>query len=100
MKGCSGSLPRAVLARHRRRPHGSTESEAAQWGDTMKCLFRGREIDSATDPEYLAGFAEITSKIAPYDYEPDREAARRNTQGEPSGAARESRILALSLHAA
>jgi len=37
----------------------------------MKCLFRGREIDSATDPEYLAWFAEITSKIAPYDYEPD-----------------------------
>jgi hypothetical protein len=37
----------------------------------MKCLFRGREIDSATDPEYLAWFAEITSKIAPYDYDPD-----------------------------
>jgi hypothetical protein len=36
----------------------------------MKCLFRGREIDSATDPEYLAWFAEITSKIAPYDYDP------------------------------
>ena len=50
---------------------GSTESEAAQWGDTMKCLFRGREIDSATDPEYLAWYAEIMSKISPYDYEPD-----------------------------
>lgn len=50
---------------------GSTESEAAQWGDTMKCLFRRREIDSATDPEYLAWYAEITSKIAPYDYDPD-----------------------------
>ncbi len=37
----------------------------------MKCLFRGREIDSATDPEYLAWFADITSKIAPYDYDPD-----------------------------
>jgi hypothetical protein len=37
----------------------------------MKSLFRGREIDSATDPEYLAWYAEITSKIAPYDYEPD-----------------------------
>jgi len=49
---------------------GSTESEAAQWSDTMKCLFRGREIDSATDPEYLAWYAEITSKIAPYHYDP------------------------------
>ena len=37
----------------------------------MKCLFRGRKIDSGTDPEYLAWFAEITSKIVPYDYEPD-----------------------------
>jgi len=31
----------------------------------MKCLFRGRETDRATDPEYLAWYAEITSKIAP-----------------------------------
>jgi hypothetical protein len=37
----------------------------------MKYLFRGREINGATDPEYLARFADITSKIATYDYEPD-----------------------------
>jgi hypothetical protein len=36
----------------------------------VNILFRGRET-TTDDPEYKAWYADITSKIPPYDYEPE-----------------------------